>query len=50
VPITDCWRDRSLAAGDCFEGGGAHSEFPSALPHAPVSRGPRIPSDRRIHP
>jgi hypothetical protein len=50
VPITNCWRDRSLAVGDCFDGGGAHSESPSALPHVPASTGPRIPGHRRIHP
>jgi hypothetical protein len=46
VPISNCWRDRSLAAGDCFEGGGANSESPSALPHAPASPG----RHGRIHP
>ena len=50
VPMTDCWRDRSLAAGDCFEGGGAHSESPSALRHAPASPGPRSPGHGRVHP
>jgi hypothetical protein len=50
VPITNCWRNRSLAAGDCFEGGAANSESPSALPHAPASPGLRIPGRGRIHP
>jgi hypothetical protein len=50
APITDCWRDRSLAASDCFEGGGDHSESSPPLPHAPASPGPRIPGHGRIHP
>lgn len=33
-PITNCWRDRSLLAGDCFKAGGAQSS--SARHHAPV--------------
>jgi hypothetical protein len=44
-PITNCWRDRSLAAGECFKSaGGAHS--PPAHPRAPP-RQFRFPECRR---
>lgn len=44
-PITNCWRDRSLAAGECFKSvGGAHS--PPEHPRAPP-RQFRFPECRR---
>jgi hypothetical protein len=44
-PITNCWRDRSLAAGECFRSTGAvHS--PPEHPRAPPRR-LRFPECRR---
>jgi hypothetical protein len=42
LPITSCWRDRSVAAGDCFRPGG------TARPSPPVRRRAPEPCPVRI--
>jgi hypothetical protein len=35
LPITNCWRDRSVAGGDCFRRGGAARQSPPVRRRAP---------------
>jgi hypothetical protein len=42
LPITNCWRDRSVAGGDCFRRGRAARQSPPVRRRAPEPCQPRI--------